>query len=129
MNAKDAMMADLRHLSLERTAVRLMREDISGIEEDIKKELPALQREALVKERERLLSSLATTERHIRRMERLLSLLSSEEREVLERTIIDPYPEVIFDLTAEMNCETTRIYRIRARALDRLIRLRYGAGA
>ena len=73
--------------------------------------------------------SLEVTQHYISRIERLLSLLSSEEQEVLERMIINPYPEVVFDLTTEMKCETTRIYRIRSRALDKLVRLRYGAGA
>ena len=129
MKAKDEMMAILRHLALDRKAVLMMREDISRIEEDIKKEPPAIQREALEAERARLMVSLEVTRHYISRIERLLSLLSSEEQEVLERMIINPYPEVVFDLTTEMKCETTRIYRIRSRALDKLVRLRYGAGA
>ena len=47
MKAKDEMMTTLRHLSLDRKAVIMMKEDISRIEEDIKKEPPAVQREAL----------------------------------------------------------------------------------
>lgn len=129
MKAKDEMMAILRHLALDRKAVLMMREDISRIDEDIKKEPPAIQREALEAERARLMVSLEVTRHYISRIERLLSLLSSEEQEVLERMIINPYPEVVFDLTTEMKCETTRIYRIRSRALDKLVRLRYGAGA
>ena len=43
--------------------------------------------------------------------------------------IINPYPEVVFDLGEEMGLEPASIYRIRARALDKLTRLRYGAGA
>ena len=129
MKAKDEMMATLRHLALDRKAVIMMWEDISRIEEDIKKEPPVIQREALEAERARLMVSLEVTRHYISRIERLLSLLSSEEQEVLERMIINPYPEVVFDLTTEMKCETTRIYRIRSRALDKLVRLRYGAGA
>ena len=129
MKAKDEMMAILRHLALDRKAVLMMREDISRIDEDIKKEPPAIQREALEAERARLMVSLEVTRHYISRIERLLSLLSSEEQEVLERMIINPYPEVVFDLTTEMKCETTRIYRIRSRALDKLVRLRYGASA
>ena len=129
MKAKDEMMAILRHLALDRKAVLMMREDISRIDEDIKKEPPAIQREALEAERARLMVSLEVTRHYISRIERLLSLLSSEEQEVLERMIINPYPEVVFDLTTEMKCETTRIYRIRSRALDKLVRLRYGVGA
>lgn len=129
MRARDEMMADLRHLTLDRTAVTLMREDISCIEEDIKKEPPAVQREALEETHARLLSSMVVTKHHIDRIERLLSLLSSDERKVLEQMIINPYPEVVFDLGEEMGLEPASIYRIRARALDKLTRLRYGAGA
>lgn len=129
MKAKDEMMATLRHLALDRKAVCMMREDISAIEEDIKKEPPVMQREALETERTKLLASLEATEHHIGRLERLLSLLSTEEQEVVERMIIDPYPEVISDLSDEMGFEPCTIYRLRARAIDKLTRLRYGAGA
>ena len=128
MKAKEDMLFVLRNLSLDRTAVRLMREDIARIEEDMKKELPAVQREALEKERMNLQSCLAATEHHIGRVERLLSLLSPEERQVLDRMIINPYPKVVFDLAEDLGCETSRVYRIRARALSKLLRLRYGAG-
>ena len=107
----------------------MMREDISRIEEDIKKEPPVIQREALEAERARLMVSLEVTRHYISRIERLLSLLSSEEQEVLERMIINPYPEVVFDLGEELALEPASIYRIRARALNKLTRLRYGAGA
>ena len=40
MKAKDEMMTTLRHLSLDRKAVIMMKEDISRIEEDIKKSPP-----------------------------------------------------------------------------------------
>lgn len=129
MRARDEMMADLRHLTLDRTAVTLMREDISCIEEDIKKEPTAEQRETLEKERARLMSSLEATEHHIGRVERLLSYLSAEEQEVLERMIINPYPEVVFDLSEKMGFEPCSVYRLRARALDKLTRLRYGVSA
>ena len=52
MTARDEIFRTLRNLSLDREAVALMREDIAGIEEDEKqKELPAVQRTALEKER------------------------------------------------------------------------------
>ena len=129
MNAKDEMMATLRHLALDRKAVLMMREDISRIEDDIKKEPPAVQREALEETHARLMSSMVVTKHHIDRIERLLSLLSSEEQEVLEQMIINPYPEVVFDLGEELGLEPASIYRLRARALDKLTRLRYGVGA
>ena len=129
MNAKDEMMATLRHLALDRKALLMMQEDISRIEEAIKKEPPAVQREALEATHARLMSSMAVTKHHIDRIERLLSFLSSEEREVLERMIINPYPEVVFDLGEKLALEPASIYRLRARALEKLTRLRYGAGA
>ena len=128
MKAKDEMMTTLRHLSLDRKAVIMMKEDISRIEEDIKKEPLAVQREALEAERSRLMSSMKITRHHIERIERLLSLLTSEEQEVLEQMIVDPYPEVVFDLSEKMGFEPCSVYRLRARALDKLTRLRYGAG-
>lgn len=129
MKAKEEMQAALRNLGIDRMAIPLIREDIAGIEEDMKKGLPAAKREALEEERTRLLSSLLATEHSISRIERLLFLLSPEEQEVLDRTLINPCPEAVFDLAREYNCETTRIYRIRARALYKLTRLRYGASA
>ncbi len=128
MKEKNEILVILRNLALDRTAVTLMREDLVHISEDSKKELPAVQREALEKERVQLQSCLSATEHRISRVERLLALLSSEEREVLDRMLIRPSPGVVFDLAEELGCETSRIYRIRARALSKLIRLRYGAG-
>ena len=130
MEEKNEILKDLKNLALDRTAVTLMREDIARIREDEKqKELPALQREALEKERKKLESCLTATLSHISRLERLLSQLTEEECEVLDRTLIHPYPDAVFDLATEYHCESTRIYRVRARALSRLTRLRYGAGA
>ncbi len=129
MTGKDEILAALRNLSLDRTAVQLMREDIAAIEEDgKKKELPAVQREALEKERVKLTDCMAVTSGHIRRTERLLSFLTPEERKVLDYTLISPRPEAVFDLAEEFGCETSSVYRIRARAVRKLVRLRYGAG-
>ncbi|MBQ3803295.1 MAG: hypothetical protein II845_06325 [Oscillospiraceae bacterium] len=129
MKAKDKMLHALRNLSLDRTAVRLMQEDINRIAEDEKqKELSAVQRAALSKERVKLESCMVATANHVARVERLLALLTDEEQKVLDYTLISPRPEAVFDLAAEFNCETTRIYRIRACAVSKLVRLRYGAG-
>ena len=128
MREKDEMLDMLRNLPVERTAVRMMREDLVHIQEDMKKELPAVQRGALERERIQLQACLTATEHHISRVERLLALLDPDERRVLDHMIINPYPEVVFDLAKELNYETASIYRIRARALSKLIHLRYGAG-
>ena len=129
MNSKEEILRDLRNLELDRTAVCLMREDIARIEEDrVKEELPAVQREALEKEQGKLVTCMVATEHHIHRLERLLALLTPEEQKALEQTLIRPYPEAVFDLAEEFHCETSSVYRLRARALGRLARLRYGAG-
>ena len=128
MKEKNEMLDMLRNLPVERTAVRMMREDLVRINEDMKKELPAVQRGALEKERIQLQACLTATEHHIGRVERLLAQLEPDERRVLDCMIINPYPEVVFDLAEELDYETASIYRIRARALSKLIRLRYGAG-
>ena len=129
MNGKEEMLHALRNLSLDRTAVRLMGEDISRLEEDEKqKELPAVQREALDKERGRLSACLNVTVHQIECLERLLSFLAPEERQILEQTLVDPRPGAVPALAAEHCCDASRIYRIRARALSKLTRLRYGAG-
>ena len=130
MTGKDEIFKELSNLMLNRTAARLMQEDIAGIEEDEKqKGLPAIQREALEKERLKLTSCLVATSNPISRIERLLAQLTPEEQMVLDRMLICPSPEAVFDLAEALSCETSSVYRIRARALDKLIRLRYGAGA
>ena len=119
----------LRNLVLDRSAVELMREEIARLEENEKqKELPAVQREALKRESVKLQSCLVVTVSHIRSVERLLGLLSAEEQKVLDWTLIHPRPEAVFDLAEELHCETASVYRIRARAVNKLVRLRYGAG-
>ena len=129
MKERDEILSTLRNLALDRSAVELLREDIARLEEDEKqKGLPALQREALKKESVKLQSCLAVTVNHIRSVERLLALLSAEEQKVLDRTLINPRPEAVFDLAEEFHCETSSVYRIRARAIRKLVRLRYGAG-
>ncbi len=129
MTAKEELLRDLRNLSLDRKAVRLMQEDIARITEDEKqKELPALQREALEKERLRLHAGMSATLHHIGRIERLLSYLPEKEQKVLYETLIEPHPGAVGDLAAEFHCELSTVYRLRGRALNMLIRLRYGAG-
>ena len=128
MKEREEILSMLRNLVLDRSAVELMREEIACLEENEKqKELPAAQREALKKESVKLQSCLVVTVSHIRSVERLLALLSAEEQKVLEWTLINPRPEAVFDLAEELHCETASVYRIRARAVNKLVRLRYGA--
>ena len=129
MKERDEILSMLRNLALDRSAVDLMREEIARLEENEKQnELPAVQREALKKESVKLQSCLVVTVSHIRSVERLLGLLSAEEQKVLDWTLIHPRPEAVFDLAEELHCETASIYRIRSRAISKLVRLRYGAG-
>ena len=129
MKEREEILSMLRNLTLDRSAVELMREEIARLEENEKqKELPAAQREALKKESVKLQSCLVVTVSHIRSVERLLGLLSAEEQKVLDWTLIHPRPEAVFDLAEELHCETASVYRIRARAVNKLVRLRYGAG-
>ena len=129
MKERDDILSMLRNLALDRSAVDLMREEIARLEENEKqKELPAAQREALKRESVKLQSCLVVTISHIRSVERLLGLLSAEEQKVLDWTLIHPRPEAVFDLAEELHCETASVYRIRSRAISKLVRLRYGAG-
>ena len=129
MKEKTLMLDMLRNLALDRMAVVLLREDIAGITEDEKrKELPAGKREALERERLKLESCLEATLHHISRMDRLLALLTPEEQKVLDRSLINPHPAAVVDLAAELCCEPSRVYRIRARAVNKLVRLRFGTG-
>lgn len=129
MTKREAIISELRNLPLDRAAIRQMRIDIADIMEDEKqKELPEEKREALERERMQLMSCMVATSNHISRIENLLAQLTTEEQLVLERMIVRHCVGVAFDLAEELHCETSRIYRIRARALSRLIRLRYGAG-
>ena len=129
MTKREAIISELRNLPLDRTAVRQMRDDIAAIEDDEKqKELPEQKREALERERMQLMSCMVATSNHISRIENLLAQLTPEEQLVLDRMIVRHCVGVAFDLAEELHCETSRIYRIRARALSKLVRLRYGAG-
>ena len=129
MKERDEILSMLRNLALDRSAVDLMREEIARLEENEKhNEPPVAQREALKKESVKLQSCLVVTVSHIRSVERLLGLLSAEEQKVLDWTLIHPRPEAVFDLAEELHCETASIYRIRSRAISKLVRLRYGAG-
>ena len=76
----------------------------------------------------KLEACLTATANHISRIERLLALLTAEERKVLEETLVNPHPEAVFDLAEEFGCDASRVYRIRARGIRKLVRLRFGAG-
>ena len=75
------------------------------------------------------MESLKLTVNHVARLERLIGLLSPEEQLVLDRMLINPYKKCTLDLMEELHCEMSSVYRIRARAIEKLLHLRYGAGA
>ena len=84
---------------------------------------------SLQEERQRLMESLKLTVNHVARLERLLSMLSPEEQLVLDCMLINPYKRCTLDLMEELHCEMSSVYRLRARAIEKLLHLRYGAGA
>ena len=84
---------------------------------------------ALQEEHRRLMESLKLTVNHVARLERLLSMLSPEEQLVLDCMLVNPYKRCTIDLMEELHCEMSSVYRIRARAIEKLLHLRYGAGA
>ena len=43
--------------------------------------------------------------------------------------LINPYKRCTIDLMEELHCEMSSVYRLRARAIEKLLHLRYGAGA
>ena len=84
---------------------------------------------ALQEERRRLTESLKLTVNHVARLERLLSMLSPEEQLVLDCMLINPYKRCTLDLMEELHCEMSSVYRLHARAIEKLLHLRYGAVA
>ena len=84
---------------------------------------------ALQEERLRLTESLKLTVNHVARLERLLGFLSPEEQLVLDRMLVHPYKKCTLDLMEELHCEMSSVYRLRAAAIEKLLHLRYGAGA
>lgn len=76
-----------------------------------------------------LTESLKLTVNHVARLERLLGFLSPEEQLVLDRMLVHPYKRCTLDLMEELHCEMSSIYRLRAAAIEKLLHLRYGAGA
>ena len=56
-------------------------------------------------------------------------MLSPEEQLVIDCMLINPYKKCTMDLMAELHCEMSSVYRLRARAIEKLLHLRYGAGA
>ncbi len=125
---REELLADLRNLDLDRRAVCLMEADLEQFAEDRKqKGLSAGQQRDLEEKCEQLETALRLTRNHIGRMERLLQQLDREEQRIVELMLIRPYSGCAFDLQDELKMEKSCLYRHRADAISRLLRLRYGA--
>ncbi len=131
MNNKDSLQSDLRNLKYDRLAVQMMHDDIARLTDDIAghKESHNADINALLEERDRLMEALKLTVNHIARLERLLGFLTPEEQLIIDRMMINPYKNCTLDLMETLHLEKSQIYNLRAGAMKKLLRLRYGAGA
>ena len=65
----------------------------------------------------------------VARLERLLGFLTPEEQLIIDRMLINPYKNCTLDLIETLHLEKSQIYNLRAGAMKKLLRLRYGACA
>ena len=140
MTNKDRLLSDLRNLQCDRLSVQIMHDDIARISADLDciSQTPVAESSAhpanpdvasLQEERSRLLAALQLTVNHVSRLERLLQMLSPEEQLVIDCMLVNPYKKCTMDLMTELHCEMSSVYRLRARAIEKLLHLRYGACA
>ena len=131
MTNQESLMSDLRNLKYDRLAVQLMHDEIARLTDDIDghKESHHSDISSLREERDRLMESLKLTVNHIARLERLLGFLSPEEQLIIDHMLINPYKNCTLDLMEILHLEKSQIYNLRARAVKKLLRLSYGAGA
>ena len=54
---------------------------------------------------------------------------SPQNAEDWSHMLVHPYKKCTLDLMEELHCEMSSVYRLRARAIEKLLHLRYGAGA
>lgn len=126
MTMKQQLLRDLHDLSLERRAVSFMHDRLAQISEDVKN-LPPEKQEDLNREYDDLLRYMIATVNHISALEKLLFQLTPEEQLVIERMFVDSYRNCSLDLSAALHCDVSTVYRVRARALHKLGRLRFGS--
>ena len=72
---------------------------------------------------------MTLTVNHVACMKRLLRELTPEEYTIIDKMLVHPYQDCVFDLMNMLECEKSTVYRKRDRAIKKLLRLRYGAGA
>ena len=130
MNNRDRLLSDLRNLQYDRQAIQLLHDDLARISNDLKDDMLSPSELASLREEHKCLTeSLKLTVNHVARLERLLGFLSPEEQLVLDRMLVHPYKKCTLDLMEELHCEMSSVYRLRAAAIEKLLHLRYGAGA
>lgn len=89
-----------------------------------------LQEEKLVtsiSKRDQKEAELKYTQMRVADLERLLEQLPDDERRVIERMSIKREKYAVDSLAGELGYESAQIYRIRNRALRRMVKLRHGA--
>ena len=59
----------------------------------------------------------------------LLGFLTPEEQLNIDRMLINPHKNCTLDLMESLHLEKSQSYNLRASAMKKLLRLRYGAGA
>ena len=143
MTNQERLLSDLRNLKYDRVAVQLMHDEIARLTDDIDGHKDSHHSDinsdinscshhelsALREERDHLMESLKLTVNHIARLERLLGFLSPEEQLIIDRMLINPYKNCTLDLMESLHLEKSQIYNLRAGAMKKLLRLRYGACA
>ena len=135
MTNQDRLLSDLRNLKYDRLAVQLMHDEIARLTDDIDGHKESHHSDinsdinSLREERDRLMESLKLTVNHVARLERLLGFLTPEEQLIIDRMLINPYKNCTLDLMETLHLEKSQIYNLRARAVKKLLRLRYSAGA
>ena len=131
MTNQDRLLSDLRNLKYDRLAVQLMHDEIARLTDDIDghKDSHHSDINSLREERDRLMEALKLTVNHIARLERLLGFLTPEEQLIIDHMLINPYKNCTLDLMETLHLEKSQIYNLRARAVKKLLRLRYGACA
>ena len=72
-------------------------------------------------------AELKYTKMRVADLERLLEQLPDDERMVIERKVIKNEKYAIESLAGDLGYESAQIYRIKNRALRRMVKLRHGA--
>ena len=130
MSNRDRLLTDLRNLQYDRLAIQLLHDDLARISNDLKDDaLSPSDLTDLREEHRHQTESLKLTVNHVARLECLLGMLTPEEQLVIDYMLVHPFKKCTLNLMEELHCEMSSVYRLRARAIEKLLHLRYGAGA